>query len=110
MFIGSSAAGEVAASMYTLISSASRHSTDLWAYLDDVLRRLAGGETNLEALLPDRWREAHPESGRTYREAEQAARKAKTKERRARRRVAASTSCFAERLPISYGVGVGISM
>jgi transposase len=86
MFIGSPAAGEVAAKMYTLIASASRHQLDLWAYLDDVLRRLVGGETDLDALLPDRWREAHPESIRTYRQAEQEARRAKTKARRARRR------------------------
>lgn len=86
LFIGSPTAGEVSAQMYTLIASASRHHLDLWAYLDDVLRRLAGGEADLDALLPDRWREAHPESIRTYRQAEQEARRAKTKARRARRR------------------------
>jgi transposase len=71
---------------YTLIASASRHDLDLWAYLDDVLRRLAGGETNLDALLPDRWRETHPESVRTYRQQESEVRQARTKQRRARRR------------------------
>ena len=86
LFIGSPTAGDVSAQMYTLIASASRHQLDLWAYLDDVLRRLAGGETNLEGLLPDRWRESHPESIRTYRQAEQEARRAKTKARRTRRR------------------------
>jgi transposase len=86
MFIGSSAAGEVAAMMYTLIASASRHRVDLWAYVDDVLRRLAGGESDLDLLLPDRWAAAHPESIRTYRQLEDAARAAKTKQRRARRR------------------------
>jgi transposase len=86
MFIGSPAAGDVAATMYTLIASASRHHLDLWAYTEDVLRRLAGGEANLEALLPDRWGADHPESIRRYRQAEQAARAAKTKLRRARRR------------------------
>jgi transposase len=72
--------------MYTLIASASRHNIDLWAYLDDVLRRMAGGEDHLDALLPDRWRQDHPESIRTYRQAEQEARRTKTKARRARRR------------------------
>lgn len=86
LFIGSAAAGDVAATMYTLIASASRHNLDLWAYLDDVLRRLAGGQTELESLLPDRWAAAHPKSIRTYRQAEQEAREAKTKDRRARRR------------------------
>ena len=32
LFIGSAAAGEVAAMMYTLIASASRHNLDLWTY------------------------------------------------------------------------------
>jgi hypothetical protein len=69
--------------MYTLIASAARHHLDLWAYLDDVLRRMAGGESDLEGLLPDRWRQTHPESIRTYRQAEKEARQAKTRARRA---------------------------
>jgi len=84
LFIGSSAAGEVAATMYTLIASASRHQLDLWAYLDDVLRRLSGGEEDLGALLPDRWAVDHPDSIRSYRKTESLARAAKTKARRAR--------------------------
>ena len=90
MFIGSPAAGDVAATMYTLIASASRHQLDLWAYVDDVLRSLAGGTTDVDSLLPDHWRAAHPESIRTYREAEKEARRIKTKSRRARRRKLAS--------------------
>ncbi len=35
MFIGSSAGGVVASTMYTLIASSSRHVIDLWAYVDD---------------------------------------------------------------------------
>ena len=65
MFVGSSAAGEVASTMYTLVASASRHNLDIWAYLNDVLRRLVGGETDLESLLPDRWAASHPSSIRT---------------------------------------------
>ena len=90
LFLGSPAGGEVAARMYTLIASASRQHLDLWAYLDDVLRRLAGGEADLDQLLPQHWREAHPESIRTYRQVEQEARRVKTKARRARRRKLAS--------------------
>ena len=86
LFIGSSPAGAVAASMYTLVASASRHDLDIWAYLNDVLRRLSAGESDLTALLPDQWRTTHPESIRTYRQAEQAHRAARTKSRRARRR------------------------
>jgi transposase len=86
LFFGSPAAGEVAARMYTLIASGSRHGLDLWAYVDDVLRTMAGGEVNVDELLPDRWAVSHPESIRTYRQAEKEARRAKTKARRARRR------------------------
>ncbi|WP_442510572.1 IS66 family transposase [Novipirellula sp. SH528] len=86
LFIGSEAAGEVAARMYTLVASASRQQLDLWAYLDDVLRSLAGGQCELESLLPDRWAVSHPESIRTYRQQESLARAAQTKARRARRR------------------------
>jgi len=86
LFVGSEPAGEVAAVMYTVITSAARHHLDLWAYLDDVLRTLASGQADLESLLPDRWAAAHPESIRTYRQQESLARAAQTKARRARRR------------------------
>ena len=86
LFFGSEAGGEVAARMYTVITSATRHQLDLWAYLDDVLRSLASGQVDLERLLPDRWAADHPESIRTYRQQESLARAAKTKARLARRR------------------------
>lgn len=86
LFVSSAIAGDVAATMYTLVASASRHNLDQWAYLNDVLRRLSGGESDLDSLLPDRWAAPHPESIRTYRQAEQAARREQTKQRRARRR------------------------
>ena len=86
LFIGSESAGEVASRMYTVVASAMRHNLDAWAYLDDVLRRLAGGEVAVESLLPDEWAKTHPASIRTYREAESLARAAQTKARRARRR------------------------
>jgi len=86
LFLGSEAGGEVAARLYTLTASAHRHNLDMWAYLDDVLRRLAGGESDLDALLPDTWAKAHPDKVRSYRQAESLARAAQTKARRARRR------------------------
>lgn len=86
LFIGSAAAGEVAATMTTLVASASRHSLDIWAYLDDVLQRLAAGEPDVDQLLPDRWRAAHPDSVRTYRDAEREARRARTQKLHALRR------------------------
>ena len=77
LFIGSSPA-----SMYTLVALATRHDLDIWAYLDDVLRRLSSGESDVGALLPDQWRATHPDSIRTYRQTEQAYRTARTKSRR----------------------------
>ena len=76
----------MAARLYTLTASAHRHHLDVWAYVDDVLRRLTGGESDLDALLPDVWAAAHPKRLRSYREAESLARAAQTKARRARRR------------------------
>lgn len=86
LFVGSVSAGEVASRMYTVVASAMRHQLDAWAYLDSVLRSLAGGTTDIQSLLPDVWAQSHPEAIRTYREAESIARAAQTKARRARRR------------------------
>ncbi|QDV47505.1 Transposase IS66 family protein [Stieleria neptunia] len=88
LFVGSNRGGEVAAAMYSLVSSAARHHLDAWAYVDDCLRKLAGGSTDYEALLPDVWRGRHPESIRVYRDAEQASRRLTTQQRRVRRREA----------------------
>ena len=88
MFVGSSRGGQVAASMYSLVSSAARHNIDVWAYVDDCLRQLAGGSTDLEVLLPDVWRASHPESIRVYRDAEKESRRLTTQQRRVRRRAA----------------------
>jgi transposase len=86
LFVGSSRGGAVAATMYSLVSSAVRHHLDIWAYVNDCLRRLAAGSTDYESLLPDVWRSAHPESIRVYRDAEQKARRLTTQQRRTRRR------------------------
>lgn len=88
LFVGSDRGGEVAAAMYSLVSSAARHSLDVWAYVDDCLRRLAGGCTDYESLLPDVWRGSHPESIRVYRDAEKKSRRLTTQQRRIRRREA----------------------
>jgi transposase len=88
LFVGSNRGGQVAATMYSLVSSAARHHLDVWAYVDDCLRQLAGGSTDYESLLPDVWRKAHPESIRRYRDAEQKARRLTTQQRRVRRREA----------------------
>lgn len=89
LFVGSADGGRVSASMYTLVSSAARHHLDVWAYVDDVLRKLSAGSTDYESLLPDRWRATHPESVRQYRDAEQKGRRLTTQQRRTRRRLKA---------------------
>jgi transposase len=91
LFVGSSGGGRVAASMYTLVSSAARNHLDVWAYVNDVLRQLANGSEDYESLLPDRWRQSHPDATRPYRDAEQQKRKLTTQQRRVRRRLPNST-------------------
>lgn len=85
LFKGSVAAGERAANLLTIIGSAIRNDLDVRAYLDDVLRRALGGETNWSAMTPHAWKTEHPESIREYRadERRQAADRKRT--RRARR-------------------------
>jgi transposase len=93
LFIGSPQAGNRAAILYTVVASAARHNLDLWAYLRDVLERLALGEPNLEGLLPDVWAAAHPVAVRSYRaherEAVATAKRARRKRRRALERIKA---------------------
>ncbi len=92
LFVGSSSGGATAASMYSLVSSAARHNLDVWAYVDDCLRQLAVGSTDYESLLPDVWRQSHPDSIREYRDTEKTARKLTTQQRRARRRLPMTAS------------------
>jgi transposase len=59
LHFGSERGGQTAAVLFTLLSSAKRHGLNTWAYLRDVLWRLADlkpGE--LEQLLPDRWKDS----------------------------------------------------
>ncbi|WP_430454581.1 IS66 family transposase [Rhodopirellula europaea] len=86
LLLGSEAGGEVAARLYTLTAGAHRHHLHVWAHVDDVLRCLAVGDSDPDALFPDVWAKAHPEKVRSYREAESLARAAQTKARHKRRR------------------------
>lgn len=86
LFIGSREAGPRAAILYTVVASAARHNLDLWAYLRDVLERLALGEPNLASLLPDVWAAAHPGAVRSYRAHEREAIATAKRARRERRR------------------------
>jgi transposase len=89
LFIGSPEAGPRAAILYSVVASAARHDLDVWAYLRDVLERLAAGTAELEQLLPDAWAAAHPGSIRTYRGREREARALAKRARRHRRRALA---------------------
>ena len=42
LFFGSEKGGKTAATLYTLVQSARRNCVDVWPYLTDVLRRIAG--------------------------------------------------------------------
>jgi transposase len=98
LFIGSPEAGPRAAVLYTLVASAVRHHLDVWAYLRDVLERLATLSTQagdslspeqLTPLLPDVWAKAHPESVRDHRQHERERRTTAKRARREKRRALA---------------------
>ncbi|MBM3494228.1 MAG: IS66 family transposase [Armatimonadetes bacterium] len=87
MFIGSQDAGERTAAILSVISSAHRHDLDEWAYLYDVLQQLARGTADLNSLLPDVWKAAHPDRVRTFRVDEKQQRAERRRYLRARRRL-----------------------
>ena len=86
LFAGSLAGGERNAGFLSLVSSAHRNDLDIWAYVDDVLKRLLAGETNYESLLPWNWAQDHPQAIRTYRQHERRDREIRKREQRQRRR------------------------
>jgi hypothetical protein len=90
LFVGSEEGGERTAIILTVVASAHRHDLDVWAYLRDVLERLAKGEDNLEELLPDVWKAKHPEHVRDFRAEERQQRAAERRYRRAKRRIEAA--------------------
>ena len=87
MFVGSEKAGERTAIILTIVASAHRHDLDVWAYLRDVLERLAKGETNLEELLPDVWKTNHPQHVRDFRAEERQERADERRYQRAKKRI-----------------------
>jgi transposase/uncharacterized protein YeeX (DUF496 family) len=89
-FLGSEAAGPRAAVLFTILAGAKRHRLEPWAYLRDALLRLSAGETDLEALLPDRWGASHPEHVLQHRLDESRRKAARQKARRQGRRAAAA--------------------
>jgi transposase len=85
-FLGSPGAGPRAAVLFTILAGAKRHLLEPWAYVRDVLLKLSAGETDLEALLPDRWAASHPGHVLTHRLDESRRRAARQKATRERRR------------------------
>ena len=90
LFVGSEEGGERTAIILTVVASAHRHDLDVWAYLRDVLERLAKGDDNLEELLPDVWKAKHPQHVRDFRAEERQQRAAERRYRRAKRRIEAA--------------------
>jgi transposase len=92
LFVGSEEGGERTAIILTIVASAHRHDLDVWAYLRDVLERLAKGEDKLEELLPDVWKSKHPQHVRNFRAEERQDRADHRRYRRAKQRIAAAKS------------------
>ncbi len=86
LFIGSVAAGQRAADLLTLVSSAVRNDLDVWTYVKDVLDQLLAGCTDYEPLLPWNWAACHPEAIRKYRVEERRYRSNRKQAKRADRR------------------------
>lgn len=88
LFVGNVAAGERSAKMMSLVSSAKRHDLDVGMYIKDVLDQLLAGSTDYQHLLPDQWKQRHPEAIRKYREEERYYRAERKQYRAAKRRLA----------------------
>lgn len=60
LFCGSDNGGKTAAVLFSLIATCQRHKVEPFAYLRDVLTRMAATPVNqLDAFLPDRWSPAN---------------------------------------------------
>lgn len=86
LFLGHESAGPRAAVLFTILAGAKRHHLEPWAYVTDVLVKLAAETDDLDALLPDRWAAAHPEQVLHYRLEESRQKRARQKAKRTARR------------------------
>ncbi len=86
LFCGSVAGGERSAGFLTLVSSAHRNDLDVWAYVNDILKRLLAGETDYEPMLPWNWAATHPEQVRKFRQQERRQRDVRKQKHRDKRR------------------------
>jgi hypothetical protein len=85
-----------------VVASAARHDPDVWAYLRDVLDRLATGGVDLAILLPDAWAKSHSEMVRVFRGHERESRAAAERARRNHRRLLAQAEA-ARQTTVSMG-------
>jgi transposase len=92
LFLGSVEAGNRAATLLTIISTAVRNDLDVYAYMKDALDQLLAGSTDYHALRADVWKQSHPECIRTYRADERRDAADRHHHRRAQRRLAAGSS------------------
>ena len=64
LFAGSANGAQTAATLFSVTSSCHRHGIDVFAYLQDILQRLARDPAptadQLRAWLPDRWKPPAP--------------------------------------------------
>jgi uncharacterized short protein YbdD (DUF466 family) len=81
--------GEKVARLMSVVNSAKRHCLDLWKYLKDILDRILAGETDYAKLMPDVWKQEHPDAVRVYREEESRYKAERKQVAQARRIVAA---------------------
>ena len=88
LFVCSVAGGEQSARLMTLVSSARRHDLDVGLYVKDVLDQLLAGSTDYHSLLPDVWKQSHPEAVRHYRVEERRDKAERKQLHAARRRLA----------------------
>ena len=98
LFIGSADAGERAANLLTLVSTAHRHDLDVWMYLKDALDQLLAGSTDYQSLRADVWKLSHPEAVRTYRSEERRDTADRNRLTRAQRRLANAKNLEAAKL------------
>jgi len=90
LFLGSKNAGPRAAVLYTILAGAKRHRIEPWAYLRELLMRRHADDSQLEAMLPDRWAAANPQYVLAHRLEESRTKAAAKRERRRRRRALAN--------------------
>ena len=86
LFVGSMRAGIRNASLMTLVASAHRNDLDVMQYMESVITHMLRGTAKVEELLPDIWKQHHPEAIRTYRTEERQEKASVALEQSAKRR------------------------